>query len=533
MPVSVTRRDDEYCVTEPDGTIVPGGCHELRTDAEEHAAAINANVEKQSLVERISKGLPQVISSYINLLMKDMGHREPRASSNFLVFKQADGKWRWLGVYSNKFLDDDYPADILSEGAHKRYVHRVKSGQLPWPVLRISHIKANVGTTDFLAYDDSGFVIASGLIQEKYAIALKNSGVDLAMSHGMIFLARDKAEPHVIVDYVSEELSVLSRRRAANKLTAFGFTKNQEEETMISEQDMKELKELVGDELANELVAQVKSMGELAGELKLAYKSLSANTTEITFEDGNSGSYSVILEESGAVEEAEKDAKGSSEDVAAAEDAPTSAKEGDMEEEEEEDPEEPKELAETSDLIDAAEAVEDAEEEEELMEAVSEIVDAEPEKQEEEEEEDMAPGEDPAPEMEDQPADEQLAMVMDALVVMQETMVVMQEQLAALMGKEEAPVEDSAEEDDMEEEEEKEEAEEENPLKGLQVPEEDDEEVEFKSMLRNFIEAGTAVSVIGKPETRLHGNARLAKAGPVETDPEEGAEKSAPFWSGW
>lgn len=46
MPVKVVKRGDEYCVCEPSGKVVSGGCHSEEGDAKDHAAAINANIEK-------------------------------------------------------------------------------------------------------------------------------------------------------------------------------------------------------------------------------------------------------------------------------------------------------------------------------------------------------------------------------------------------------------------------------------------------------------------------------------------------------
>jgi len=174
--------------------------------------------------------------------------------NGFFIWKDESGEYRWLGVFSNKFRDDDRPAEILSEKAHVDFIERVEKGELPYPDLYVWHIKSPIGKADLLAYDDAGFSIAAGTIEEEFALALMNSNEDLAMSHGMPseYIERSKEDPTVITAYVSTEVSVLPRRAAANKRTEFRILK---EETMaiVPAEKRAQVVGLLGEDLTKKL----------------------------------------------------------------------------------------------------------------------------------------------------------------------------------------------------------------------------------------------------------------------------------------
>jgi hypothetical protein len=138
-----------------------------------------------------------------------------------MVWKEAD-EYRWLAVYSNKWRDEDSPPEILAEAAHKEFVDAVDKGDWPYPEAWLWHVPGTrFGVADFVAYDDNGFALASGLVDgDKVHIAESLSkDDDLATSHGMPVkeIERDTEDSTIITRYRSIEISPLPREAAANK----------------------------------------------------------------------------------------------------------------------------------------------------------------------------------------------------------------------------------------------------------------------------------------------------------------------------
>lgn len=154
--------------------------------------------------------------------------REDRAAgSTFTVFKDKSGAWRWFSVYSNKFRDEDNPPEIIASMAHKEFVEAVDSGAWPMPELWIWHVRGTVsGRADWVAYDDSGFSLASGTFDEgkEHVAEALSKEADLLTSHGMPAreIHRDTEDSTIITRYRTAEISPLPREWAANKYgTAF------------------------------------------------------------------------------------------------------------------------------------------------------------------------------------------------------------------------------------------------------------------------------------------------------------------------
>jgi len=194
---------------------------------------------------------------------------ESKTDNLFMIWKDAEtGEYRWLGVYSNKFRDDDSPSEILAEKAHLHFIEQVEKGQLAYPDLYVWHIPVPVGKADLLAFDDAGFSIAAGVVKEEFAIALSNTSHDLAMSHGMPAksIRRDAADNSVIVEYVTTEVSVLPRFAAANKMTGFYILNDEEEAKMaiIPEKKRQQVAELLGSDLTEQLETDLASRSSKA-----------------------------------------------------------------------------------------------------------------------------------------------------------------------------------------------------------------------------------------------------------------------------
>ncbi len=185
---------------------------------------------------------------------------------------------RWMGIYSSNYLDDDYPADIISAQAHKEFIERAEKGEAPYPELWHAHTEGTKwGTTDFLAFDeDTGVAYASGLVdkgheKEAYALAKYGKG-RLGLSHGMERKSLRRDDPdddRVITQYNSYEISDLPLRWAANGMTALSFSetttsKNTEDGMAISERKKQYLTDAG---LSEEQVAELEQLGKEQAEL--------------------------------------------------------------------------------------------------------------------------------------------------------------------------------------------------------------------------------------------------------------------------
>lgn len=189
-----------------------------------------------------------------------------RVVGDFLITKNANGVPIWIAVHTNKFLDDDIPPDILSEKAHKTFINKVMSGELPMPELWVWHLPVKIGEAKALAWHSAGFVVSMGtFVSDTWAKALAKSRVRLGMSHGMTVKQRDAREPHVILEYVTSEISVLPLDAAANKLTGFSVGTG-ELRKMIDPKQREQMVAMVGEEH----VAMIESALDGVGEKALA-----------------------------------------------------------------------------------------------------------------------------------------------------------------------------------------------------------------------------------------------------------------------
>ena len=200
MPVKVGKRGNEWCVIEPDGSSVPGGCHAAREEAIDHMRAINANIDSKAF-----------------------------------CFKDKTGTWNWLGIVSNN--REDREKEVLTADSHRRFVNAIDSGlysellDKDAPDLWVWHIPVPVGYAETVAYDERGFLIAAGKghqgpfydsVFEGLAKAEKDSPGSVGMSHGMPYPFLEKTDGHTITGYMSDEFTFLPIEAAANLGTGMG-----------------------------------------------------------------------------------------------------------------------------------------------------------------------------------------------------------------------------------------------------------------------------------------------------------------------
>lgn len=146
--------------------------------------------------------------------------------SGIIIFKDANGKNRWMGIVSNNFTDRH--AEILSKEAHLDFVKAVRNGEYPYPDLQFHHQDFLViGKSDYVNFDEeSGMLLASGYFLDEFEEIgdnLSTSKSAWGMSHGMPQdeIRKMKNNKRVYSRYRSKEFTLLKLEKAANPLTSF------------------------------------------------------------------------------------------------------------------------------------------------------------------------------------------------------------------------------------------------------------------------------------------------------------------------
>jgi hypothetical protein len=190
--------------------------------ADEYKSLVNAeadSIKEANWMEQIKEGLGELAA----LFTKKEEPKETPPSGGFMLWKEDDGSLRWFARYSNNFRDEDTPPEIISSDSHRRFVELVDRKEAPLPELWLWHVPEwKLGEADWLAYDDSGFALASGTIdrgKEMVAEQIAKSKL-VGVSHGMPVssIERDPDDPTVIVEHETREISPLPAPNAANKL---------------------------------------------------------------------------------------------------------------------------------------------------------------------------------------------------------------------------------------------------------------------------------------------------------------------------
>lgn len=221
-----------------------------------------------------SPGFLRKIAEKLGLVRKES---EPDLTPGFTVVKDRDGNLRWVAVFSNKFRDNDTPREIIAESAHRDFVKAADSGQWEYPELWLWHVKGTrSGVSDFVAYDDRGFTVASGTFDpgKEYVAESLRKMRDLRVSHGMPVreIARDPRDPTVIIRYRSREISPLPATKAANDLTGFVVTDQGGEVMALPKEKRDWLKDVLGDGAVSALEAGIEDKARTAQDEGLEFK---------------------------------------------------------------------------------------------------------------------------------------------------------------------------------------------------------------------------------------------------------------------
>lgn len=210
-----------------------------------------------------------------------------KAESGFKAFDGADGKARFIGWYSNAFVDRDqeaFPAKAIDA-----FIARVDMGMVPYPEFWLDHVPgAKAGKVDWLGriglisvavgtFDDTDI----GRAAQKYFATSRKSHT---MSHGFEYDPTQKRD-RMFWSFNTYEVSALPVGREANPFTSFGGVK----EMPIAEWKLEDLNEKLGEDLAKRVLETTEEYSKALVEKNVAWKE---------FSDPNQPASTVISEQS-------------------------------------------------------------------------------------------------------------------------------------------------------------------------------------------------------------------------------------------
>lgn len=194
---------------------------------------------------------------------------EQKDYSPFAIFKDVDGRWRWVAITSNNFRDKD--AEIIEESAHLEYVayadeHNDYGEAWLW------HTPGTAwGDADFVDYVD-GFLIKIGTVREGYEDVAERLSKEsnLGVSHGFYSKYSGK---DIISWYRDIEMSPLPLEVAANPWTGITLLKK-EAEMGFSDAKKAWLEKMLGPERVESLSGDVKALGDALITAGVDYKEI-------------------------------------------------------------------------------------------------------------------------------------------------------------------------------------------------------------------------------------------------------------------
>lgn len=188
------------------------------------------------------------------------------------VFKQADGRDRWLIVSSSAFRDRD--REIVSTKALEADVARADADRDYGP-LRWWHVKGlDIGDCDFNAMHGRLLVESGTFRDPAFAEMVKQHAGDLAVSIGFLHAETEPDAAGVFHHIWRKERSLLPRGKESNLLT---FVSVVSKESTMTNEKVDKLKELVGDpDVVDGLIAGATEVEKSAEAAGLAFKEAGA-----------------------------------------------------------------------------------------------------------------------------------------------------------------------------------------------------------------------------------------------------------------
>lgn len=204
-----------------------------------------------------------------DLILSALGLKRHEPASGFKVYGTPAGP-RWVGWWTNNFQDKE--GELFSLKAIDDYVDRVRSGLTPYPELWAYHIPGSRhGEAQFVGRIGH-YAIAAGSFDDtslgrRAADVYARRGKGYAMSHGFTYPTSQLIDG-VFHQFNTFEISTLPVKAAANPYTAF-----EEINTMLTEEQVKELGALFGPDIAAEIVANTEAKSKAIEAAGVAYKS--------------------------------------------------------------------------------------------------------------------------------------------------------------------------------------------------------------------------------------------------------------------
>lgn len=181
------------------------------------------------------------------------------------IFKQADGRHRWLSFSSSAFLDRD--KEIVSTKALENDVARADADGEYGP-LRFWHEPGiDIGVTDFNAMEGRVLVESGTFNDETVAERLKAYADEIELSIGFVH-PPDEPDAGGVYHHIRRfERSLVERGKASNLLTQFVV-----KEHIMDENKKSLLEKWIGPDLAARFIGQAKETQKVAEESGLKFK---------------------------------------------------------------------------------------------------------------------------------------------------------------------------------------------------------------------------------------------------------------------
>lgn len=234
MPWKIEKRGDQFCVMKEDSN-ESEGCHDSRDEAMSQMRALYASEEKAlkesqaaaikaaELIDKPPSWLDFYVDKVTNAVKSLLHVGQGGDRPEMLLIKEAGGTFQVVTRYSNKFRDNDHPAEIIASTSHQKFASLVAEGVVKPPDLWLWHMPEwKIGEGLWAAYDDSGFALAGHRVSKENAELLMALKGDVRVSHGMPkwSVRRAQDDPTVIEEHITTEVSLLPGWAAANKMTS-------------------------------------------------------------------------------------------------------------------------------------------------------------------------------------------------------------------------------------------------------------------------------------------------------------------------
>lgn len=194
---------------------------------------------------------------------------ENKETGNFTVFKQADGRYRWITFSSSGFEDRD--KEIVPVAALQEDCDRADTDKDYGP-LRWWHIPGvDIGDCDYNAMCGKVLVESGTFRSTRIAEKVKEHAADLAVSLGFMHPRGYPDSEGVFGKIRRKERSLLPRLAASNRLTGLVVLGKGNQEMSMLETKMRELwQKLGGNKEAETLVSEIVSAAGEAEKAALA-----------------------------------------------------------------------------------------------------------------------------------------------------------------------------------------------------------------------------------------------------------------------